>query len=81
MKDTPLRIGAVIEDEWRQIFRNRTLFAILFLVPLIYTAFFGYLYSQHQITEIKTVVFDGDGSQLSRQIIQAFDESANVSSQ
>lgn len=76
MKDTPLRIGAVIEDEWRQIFRNRTLFSILFLVPLIYTAFFGYLYSQHQITEIKTVVFDGDGSQLSRQIIQAFDESA-----
>jgi ABC-2 type transport system permease protein len=71
---SPLKIGDIIREEWLNILRDRRLFAILFLVPLLYTAMFGYLYSNQRVTEISTVVFDGDNSQLSRQIVQAFDE-------
>ncbi len=71
---SPLKVGAVIREEWLNILRDRRLFAILFLVPLLYTALFGYLYSNLRLKEIPTVVFDGDNSQLSRQIVQSFDE-------
>lgn len=69
-----LKIGDIIREEWLNILRDRRLFAILFLVPLLYTALFGYLYSNQRLTEIPTVVFDGDNSQLSRQIVQSFDQ-------
>ncbi|GED15722.1 ABC transporter permease [Aneurinibacillus migulanus] len=70
----PLKVGNIIREEWLNILRDRRLFAILFLVPLLYTALFGYLYSNQRLVAIPTVVFDGDNSQLSRQIIQAFDQ-------
>lgn len=75
-----LRIGNIINEEWRNIFKDKRLFAVLFLVPLLYTAMFGYLYSNHRVTELETVIVDQDGSQLSQQIIQAFDatETFNV---
>lgn len=78
-----LRIGTIINEEWRNIFKDKRLFAVLFLVPLLYTAMFGYLYSNHRVTELETVIVDQDGSQLSQQIIQAFDatETFNVSRQ
>jgi ABC-2 type transport system permease protein len=69
-----LKIGDIIREEWLNILRNRRLFAILFIVPLLYTALFGYLYTNQRLTDIPTIVFDGDNSQLSRQIVQSFDE-------
>ncbi|MFB7815997.1 ABC transporter permease [Paenibacillus chitinolyticus] len=71
----PLKVGSVIAEEWRQIFKDRRLMAILFLVPILYTTLFGSIYIQHKVTEMQTVVFDEDNSQLSRQIVQAFDQS------
>lgn len=71
---SPLKIGDIIREEWLNILRDRRLFAILFLVPLLYTVLFGYLYSNQRLTEIPTVIFDGDNSQLSRQIVQSFDQ-------
>lgn len=69
-----LKIGDVIREEWQNILKDRRLFAILFIVPLMYTALFGYLYTNQRITEIPTIVYDGDNSQLSRQIVQSFDQ-------
>ncbi|MED0678688.1 ABC transporter permease [Aneurinibacillus thermoaerophilus] len=71
---SPLKVGDIIREEWLNILRDRRLFAILFLVPLLYTALFGYLYSTQRLVDIPTVVFDGDNSQLSRQIVQAFEQ-------
>ncbi|WP_051331241.1 ABC transporter permease [Aneurinibacillus terranovensis] len=70
----PLKVGDIIREEWINILRDRRLFAILLLVPLMYTALFGYLYSHQRVTDIHTVIYDGDNSQLSRQIIQSFDQ-------
>ncbi|WP_047153802.1 ABC transporter permease [Aneurinibacillus tyrosinisolvens] len=74
MHESSLRISNIIREEWLNILRDKRLFAILFLVPLLYTALFGYIYSHQRITEVSTVIYDGDNSQISRQIVQAFDE-------
>lgn len=71
----PINTWRVMNEEWRFIFKDFRLFAILFLVPILYTTLFGYLYGQGRVTEIQTVVVDQDDTQLSRQIIQAFDAS------
>ncbi|WP_159886567.1 ABC transporter permease [Paenibacillus puerhi] len=70
-----LSIGRVIADEWRHIFRDRRLFLILFVVPVMYLLLFGALYTNHKVTEMTTIVMDEDQSPLSRQIVQAFEES------
>lgn len=70
-----LKVGVVIADEWKSIVKDRRLFAILFIVPVMYTLLFGAIYTHHKVTELSTVVMDDDQSPLSRQIIQAFDES------
>ncbi|WP_458414444.1 ABC transporter permease [Schinkia sp. CFF1] len=69
-----MKIGQIINEEWLTIFKDRRLFAVLFIIPIMYTAMFGYLYSNHRVKEIDTVLLDEDQSQLSRQIIKAFDE-------
>ena len=61
--------------EWIYICKDRKMISILFLVPIMYTFLFGYTYSGNQLKELKTAVVNLDNSQLSRQIMQAFDES------
>jgi len=70
-----LRIGKLITEEWTHILKDRRLFAILFIVPLMYTLLFGSIYVHHKVTEMATVVMDEDQSSLSRQILQAFEQS------
>ena len=69
------KVWDVLYREWMYILKDPKTIAILFLVPIMYTFLFGYSYSGNQLKEVKTVVIDNDNSQLSRQIIQAFDES------
>ncbi|UJF32455.1 ABC transporter permease [Paenibacillus hexagrammi] len=70
-----LRVGKLIAEEWMHIIKDRRLFAILFLVPIMYTLLFGSIYVHHKVTGMATVVLDQDQSPLSRQVIQAFEES------
>lgn len=70
-----IKVRDALHNEWMYIFRNPKMMAILFLVPILYTLLFGYAYSGNQLKEVNTVVIDHDQSQLSRQIIQAFQES------
>ncbi|WP_166241538.1 ABC transporter permease [Paenibacillus turpanensis] len=70
-----LTIRNVIRDEWRTIFTDRRLLAMLLIIPLLYTLLFGFLYMNGRATEFPTVIADHDDSQLSRQMVQAFDES------
>ncbi|MCG7337139.1 ABC transporter permease [Sporosarcina sp. ACRSM] len=75
MNEAGLKIGDVIKEEWMNIFKDKRLLAMLVLVPLLYSAMFAYLYSNHNVKEMNTVLFDQDNSQLSRQIVQSFDQS------
>lgn len=68
-----MKIGEAIADECRHMFTIPKLAAILLLMPILYAVLFGFLYSHERITEMPVVVYDGDNSSLSRQIIQAFD--------
>lgn len=70
-----LQIGKLITEEWKHILKDRRLFLILFFVPILYTVLFGSIYLHHKVTEMATVVIDEDQSPLSRQIIQAFEQS------
>lgn len=69
-----LSIGHIINEEWRNIFNDKRLFAVLFIIPILYTAMFGYLYSNHRVTEMDTVIVDQDRSPFSQKMVQAFDE-------
>lgn len=75
MKEMDLRIGKLITEEWMHILKDRRLFLILFFVPVMYTVLFGSIYVHHKVTEMATVVIDEDQSPLSRQVIQAFEQS------
>ncbi len=75
MKEMDLQIGKLITEEWKHILKDRRLFLILFFVPILYTVLFGSIYLHHKVTEMATVVIDEDKSTLSRQIIQAFEQS------
>lgn len=74
-----IRIRDILAQEWINILKDPKTIAILFLVPIMYTLLFGYIYSGNQLKEVNTIVVDHDNSQLSRQIIQAFDESETFS--
>ncbi|WP_134682920.1 ABC transporter permease [Brevibacillus migulae] len=60
-------------QEWRSIFQNRTLVSIMLLVPFLYFSLFGFLYEEKKITDVPTVVVDSDQTELSRELIRAFD--------
>lgn len=70
-----IKVRDVLFKEWLNIIKNPKTLVILLVVPIMYTVLFGYVYSGNQLKEVNTVVIDHDNSQLSRQIIQAFDES------
>lgn len=68
-----LTVRSALADEWRKIFSDRVIFVILLIGPIFYTFFFASLYSHRAITDVPTLIYDEDQSQLSQQIIQALD--------
>jgi ABC-2 type transport system permease protein len=60
-------------QEWRNIYTNKTIRLVLFVVPLLYMTLFGFLYSQKKVMEIPTVLVDADQSELSRELYRAFE--------
>ncbi|WLR51446.1 ABC transporter permease [Bacillus tianshenii] len=73
-----IKVGNIITEEWQNILKDRRLFAVLLIVPIIYTAMFGYLYSSNRVQDLSTLIVDHDKSQMSREIIQAFDETSTL---
>lgn len=73
-----MNIREVLANEWRYIFKDKKVFAILFLIPALYTLLFGSVYSHHKVTDVATVLFDQDQSKLSREIVQALDASQSL---
>lgn len=75
MNEPILKIGDIIKEEWRNIVKDRQLFSVLFISPFLFTLMFCFLYSTNTVKELDTIIFDQDNSQLSRQIVQSFDQS------
>ncbi|NHM26901.1 ABC transporter permease [Desulfofundulus sp. TPOSR] len=69
------QIAYVARREWVYMRGNRRLMIILVGVPFLYITLFGILYSRHVITEIPTVVYDQNNTGMSREVIQAFEDS------
>lgn len=69
------KILAVATREWQYIRGNRRLLLIMCLIPTLYIVFFGIMYSNHVVKNIKTVILDDNRTATSRTVIQAFRDS------
>ncbi|RNB58372.1 ABC transporter permease [Brevibacillus gelatini] len=59
--------------EWKNLFANKTIRNVLFIVPIIYLTLFGFLYSEKKVMNIPTVMVDADQTELSRELYRAFE--------
>ncbi|WP_411504093.1 ABC transporter permease [Brevibacillus centrosporus] len=59
--------------EWQNLFTNKTIRNIIFIVPLMYLTLFGFLYSEKKVMHIPTVMVDADQTELSRELYRAFE--------
>lgn len=66
---------AIIKKEFRQIFRNRIMLPVIFLVPVIQLLVLVHAATQ-EMKNIRIVVVDNDLSQTSRQLIAKLDGSS-----
>jgi len=65
------RVTHVIRKEFRQVFRDKPMLAIIFLVPLVQLFLLAFAITT-EVKHIKLLVADFDRSRVSREIIQAF---------
>lgn len=65
--------------EHKKLIENKKALLFLFLVPLVYTMLFGFLYSPHIIQNISTAVINESPSQFTRTITSGFDKSTRFS--
>ncbi len=70
-----MRLSEMIVHEWREIMNDKRLLIVLFLIPIAYMFVFGSMYHHGQVQNLPTIYLDESDSQLSKQIIQAFDSS------
>lgn len=70
-----MNVSKMLTEEWRYLTRDKRLLGILLLVPLFFAIIFGSIYYNGKIRSIPTVYIDEDATQLSQQIVQAFDSS------
>ncbi|MET3290053.1 UNVERIFIED_CONTAM: ABC-2 type transport system permease protein [Brevibacillus sp. OAP136] len=70
------KIKGLFFSEWQSIFKNPSMISVLLVVPILYFTLFGNLYSEKKVMEIPVVVVDSDHSEISRELIRAFDVDA-----
>ena len=61
-----------IRDEWLKAVREKMIFIILFIMPILVNVLLGVELSQNQIKNIPMAVCDMDNSSLSRMIVEEF---------
>ncbi len=64
-----MRIAAIIRKEFLQVRRDRSMMAILFVVPIVQLLILGYIISA-EVKNIQTVICDLDQTPVSRQVIE-----------
>jgi ABC-2 type transport system permease protein len=66
-----------LRDEWSYVLGGKFIF-VAFLIPLIFAALFGYIFSHNQINKAKVIVIDEDNSSYSHQLINEFNASQYI---
>ncbi len=61
-------------DEWKHVAGSKYVMGI-FIAPLIAAIFFGFMFSQNQISESPVMIIDEDHSAYSRELISKLDAS------
>ena len=72
------RIWAVMKKETFHITRDTVVLMVCFIAPLFLTVLMGSVYMQQKVTNIPIVIYDGDQSDLSRMIINGFNDSERL---
>ena len=67
-----------MKKEFLHILRDKALFSIIVIAPLLMSAIVSGVYIKHKTVEIPIVVYDQSKSDLSRMIIRSFDDSERL---
>lgn len=62
----------LIQKEFRQIFRDKAMIAIIFFAPLVQMVVLGFAITV-DVTNVKTIIADYDNSAVSREIVRKFE--------
>lgn len=63
-----------ILDECRRMIKEKMIYVIIFIIPIIVNLLLGFEFSYDQIQHIPMAIIDQDNSTLSRKIVQSFSE-------
>jgi ABC-2 type transport system permease protein len=74
----PVRLLAVARKEWLQLLRDPRSLVLAFVFPVLLLVFFGYAITW-DVDDLGLAVVDGDGSQASRGLVEAFTSSGYFS--
>lgn len=66
----------VIREVWHDLWGNGfPIGAIIFLVPLVFTILFGFIYSQNTVKSIPLAIYDRDQTSVSRKLVEMYGDS------
>jgi ABC-2 type transport system permease protein len=66
-----LTVSDAMLDEWKLI-KHHKFYSFTLIIPIIFTLYFGFVYSHEKIEHVPIRYMDEDRSQISQQMIQAF---------
>ncbi len=66
-----MTVSDAMLDEWKLIWHHK-FYSFALIIPIIFTLYFGCIYSHEKIEHVLIRYLDEDRSQISQQIIQAF---------
>ena len=69
------RVFAIMKKEFLHVMRDKVMFSIVFLAPILFTCLFGFLYINGKVTQVPIVIFDQNQSEISRSLVRAFGDS------
>lgn len=70
-----MKLNSIFFQEIRFIVKEKKNLLFLFFLPILYAAFFGYIYGAESLKYIPVVVLDQDQSSASRSLVSAFADS------
>jgi len=70
-----MKLNSIFFQEIRFIVKEKKNLLFLFFLPILYAAFFGYVYGAESLKYIPVVVLDQDQSSASRSLVSAFADS------
>ena len=72
------RIWAIFKKEAMHILRDKVIYSTAVTTPLLLTLLFGAIYVQGKVTQVPTVIYDADKSELSRMLVAGFRDSEKL---